>query len=93
MIILTNNHVVRDEEVVKVHFSHGSEHLADVIRRFGLIETPLLKNADGPNTVPSLSFCYGHKPSLGESVVAIGNPLANLGTTVTRGIISGSTGS
>ena len=93
MLVLTNNHVVRNEEVVKVLFSNGSEYLADVIGRSSEIDTALLKVENGPKTVPSLSFCYGQRPSLGESVVAIGNPLGKLGTTVTRGIISGVTGS
>ena len=93
MLILTNNHVVRNNKVVKVLFSNGSEYLADVIGRSTEIDTALLKVNDAPKTVPSLSFCYGQRPSLGESVVAIGNPFGTLGTTVTRGIISGLIGS
>lgn len=93
MLVLTNNHVVRNEDVVKVLFSNGSEYLADVIGRSSEIDIALVKVKDGPRTVPSLSFCYGQKPSLGESVVAIGNPLGKLGTTATRGIISGVFGS
>ena len=95
MLVLTNNHVVRNEEVVKVLFSNGSEYLADVIGRSSEIDTALLKVENGPKTVPSLSFCYGQRPTLGENVVAIGNPLGRhgIGTTVTRGIISGVIGS
>ena len=95
MLVLTNNHVVRDEEVVGVRFSNGSEYLADVIGRSGEIDTALLKVENGPKTVAPFSFCYGQRPTLGENVVAIGNPLGQygIGTTVTRGIISGVIGS
>ena len=44
MLVLTNNHVVRNEEVVKVLFSNGSEYLADVIGRSSEIDNALLIN-------------------------------------------------
>ena len=93
ILVLTNNHVVRNEDVVKILFSDGSEYFGDVIGRSGEIDIALVKVKDGPSTVPPLSFCYGQRPQLGESVIAIGNPLGELGTTVTRGIISGVIGS
>ena len=46
MLVLTNNHVVRNEDVVKVLFSNGSEHLADVIGRSSEIDIALVRVKD-----------------------------------------------
>jgi len=92
MLIMTNNHVVSTNEIVDVTFSNGSTYSGKVIGRSGNPDTALIAIESPPLGISAFAFCYGNRPQIGESLVAIGTPLG-VGTTVTRGIISGITGS
>lgn len=91
MLVMTNNHVVGNNSKVKVKFSNNLTYDGDVIGRSDEIDVALISVKDSPKSLMSLAYCYGNPPQIGESVAAIGNPLG-IGTTVTRGIISGLTG-
>ncbi len=86
--ILTNAHVVDAEGVpIRVHFRDGSVEVADVIRIDTRNDVALLKVASDR---PLVAVDLGTSADLmvGETVIAIGNPLGNE-NTVTVGIVSG----
>lgn len=92
MLVMTNHHVVGSNETVETIFADGSAYSGKVIGRSGKLDTALISIENPPPGISAFAFCYGSKPQIGESLVAIGTPLG-VGTTVTRGIISGITGS
>ncbi|MBE6597123.1 MAG: trypsin-like serine protease [Ruminococcaceae bacterium] len=85
--IVTNYHVVGDSEVIKVRLNDKREYAATYIDGDEDMDIAVLKIAETENIVQAK---IGRSASLtvGEGVVAIGNPLGELGGTVTDGIIS-----
>lgn len=84
--IITNNHVISGASSIKVTTSDGKEYDAQVIGTDSMNDIAVLKiNASGLTPVT-----YGNSDQLavGDLAVAIGNPLGELGGTVTAGIIS-----
>jgi serine protease Do len=87
-LIVTNKHVVADDEAVyKVKLSDGKEYDAKVMAKDPVLDVALIKIE--ANNLPTLKFGDSDKLKLGQSVIAIGNALAEFGNTVTRGIVSG----
>lgn len=90
--IITNNHVITDESTgkladsVKVRLTDGSEYDAKVIGHDSDSDIAVIK-IEAKNLSPAV---LGSSDSLkvGEQVIAVGNPLGELGGTVTGGIIS-----
>ena len=84
--IITNYHVIEGADGITVRLTDGSEYTATCLGGDEDYDIAVLKiNAEG------LSFAtMGSSKDLrvGEEVVAIGNPLGELGGTVTNGIIS-----
>ncbi len=84
--ILTNEHVVRDANFVKVKLATGREILGEVIstdprRDVALVKAEHTGIKGLPVRLPA--------PGIGTEVFAIGSPLdESFGTTVSRGIIS-----
>ncbi len=88
--ILTNYHVVENAQIVKVIFYDGTEVDAKVINYDSENDIALIKVTDSSIAVPATAALGdSDKLLVGESVVAIGSPLAKefLGTT-TSGIVS-----
>ena len=85
--VVTNNHVVEDEESVTVIFDDGQEYAATVVGTDDKTDLALLKieDADG-HDFTYVKFAES-EPRVGDWVVAVGNPFG-LGGTVTAGIIS-----
>ena len=85
---MTNHHVVESAFSVKVDLYDGSTRNGRVLKRDANFDVALLK-LDG-NTVgfSGLPICYTNAVKVGESVVAIGNPVS-LSNTVTQGVVSG----
>lgn len=90
--VITNNHVISDEETgelsdsVTVRLRNGEEYKAEIIGADADSDIAVLKiNATG--LTPAVS---GNSDNLavGEEVLAVGNPLGELGGTVTNGIVS-----
>ena len=84
--IVTNNHVINGAQTIKVRLSNEQEYVATLIGHDRRTDLAVLKiNAEGlqPATM-------GHSSGLlvGQTAIAIGNPLGELGGTVTSGIIS-----
>ncbi|MDO4745579.1 MAG: trypsin-like peptidase domain-containing protein [Bacillota bacterium] len=84
--ILTNNHVITGAGKITVTTSDGREHEAKLIGADSMTDVAVLK-VDANNLTPAT---YGNSDQLavGDLAVAIGNPLGELGGTVTAGIIS-----
>lgn len=84
--IVTNNHVIDGASKITVTLASGSEYTATLIGKDSKTDLAVIKI----NETSLKAATFGSSASLrvGEPVVAIGNPLGELGGTVTSGIIS-----
>ena len=84
--ILTNNHVIEGQSSIKVTTSDGQEYDATVVGTDDKTDIAVLK-IEASGLTPAV---IGDSDNLvvGETAVAVGNPLGELGGTVTDGIIS-----
>lgn len=84
--IVTNNHVIEGANKITVRLRSGTEYAGTLVGSDSATDLAVIKiNATG------LKYAvYGDSDALlvGETAVAIGNPLGELGGTVTEGIIS-----
>ncbi len=83
--VLTNNHVVRQAEVVRVKLFDGREFEARIVGRDPLTDIAVLK-IDAAGLKPA-EFADSDALEVGEWVVAIGSPFG-FSNTVTAGIVS-----
>ncbi|MGF7143888.1 serine protease Do [Anaerotaenia torta] len=84
--IVTNHHVVEGARSIAVRLSNGREYTASLVGTDAKSDLAVLKiNATG--LTPAV---LGDSSSLivGETMIAVGNPLGELGGTVTCGILS-----
>lgn len=87
--VVTNAHVVSDEEAIYTVFTNGGdEYEAEVIARDPILDIALLK-IDSKEEVAFLQFGDSSAIKLGQSVIAIGNALAEFQNSVSVGVISG----
>lgn len=84
--IITNNHVVEDAVNVKVNLFDKTELDAEVIGRDPLTDLAVIK-VKGKD-LPAAYMGNSDNLKVGTWVMAIGNPLSYLTSTVTAGIIS-----
>ena len=83
--ILTNNHVVKDASEIHVALADGREFPAKVVGTDPKTDIAVVKiKAEG---LPALTFADSGETSVGDVVLAIGNPFG-IGQTVTEGIVS-----
>ncbi len=83
--ILTNNHVVKDADEIKIKLSDGREFKGKVIGTDQKTDIAVIKiNADH---LPVLKMGDSDRLKVGQRVFAIGNPFG-LNQTVTSGIVS-----
>ena len=84
--IITNNHVIEGATSITVRLSDGTEYDAEVIGSDSQTDVAVIK-INASNLKPAV---FGDSSNLvvGQSVVAVGNPLGELGGSVTEGIIS-----
>ncbi len=85
--IITNNHVVSGASQVTVRLQDGSEHAATVIGTDSRTDIAVIK-IDATGLTPA-AIGDSDALSVGDYVMAVGNPLGNFGGSVTDGIISG----
>lgn len=83
--ILTNNHVVKDADKVKVQLTNGKEYDAKVVGADAPTDVAVIK-VDA-NNLPTLKFGDSDALQVGEWVIAIGNPFG-LTSTLTVGVVS-----
>lgn len=84
--IVTNNHVIKGSNKIQVTLKDGTVHEAKLIGADAETDIAVVK-IDASSLV---SATFGDSSTLvvGETAIAIGNPLGQLGGTVTDGIIS-----
>lgn len=84
--IITNNHVISGANTISVSLRDGTSYKATIIGADSVVDIALLKiDAKGLTTAV---FGDSSKIQVGDMSVVIGNPLGQLGGTVTDGIIS-----
>lgn len=86
--IVTNRHVVADEKAEYTVFTNdGKKYDAKVIARDSVLDLAVIK-IEGSG-FPHLSFGNSDKLEVGQTVIAIGNALAEFRNTVSVGVVSG----
>jgi S1-C subfamily serine protease len=89
-LVVTNNHVVENGAMIRVHFADGHEYPATIVGTDDLTDVALLRVASPTGEALHLTpLPYGDSSALrlGDTVLAIGNPFG-VGQTVTMGIVS-----
>ena len=87
--IVTNYHVVDGGNKIGVRLTDGTQYLAEYVDGDEFSDIAVLKIAKTEKEeFVTAVFGASEDLNVGESVVAIGNPLGTLGGTVTNGIIS-----
>lgn len=85
--IVTNNHVVKDAEEVRVTLHDDTTIEAEVIGKDEKTDLAVLKVDPKEHPLTAVTFGDSDKMRVGDWILAIGNPFG-LGGTVTAGIIS-----
>ena len=85
-VIITNKHVIKDAAVIKVMFSNKTQVPAQLIAAASLVDLAVLK-VNVPEPLPTIQLGDSDKLQVGQSVIAVGNPLG-LGTSVSVGVVS-----
>lgn len=86
--VITNQHVVNGADGVSVRFASGTRKDAKVVGEDPSTDVALLKVDAPKNALKPLTLGDSGSVTVGDPVIAIGNPL-NVGLSVTTGIISG----
>lgn len=86
-LIVTNNHVIRDADEVRVTLHDDTVLDAEIVGKDEKTDLALLKIKAGKRKLTAVSFGNSDTMRVGDWVLAIGNPFG-LGGTVTSGIIS-----
>lgn len=84
-LIITNNHVVATADEIEIALSDGRKMAAKVVGTDPDTDLALIK-VDAEN-LPAITFASSDTLSVGDVVLAIGNPFG-VGQTVTQGIVS-----
>ncbi len=85
-VIITNHHVVNGANTITVRTSDGTKYPALVLGSDSQTDIAVIKI--GGENLPFALLGNSDNISVGQEVLAVGNPLGNLGGTVTNGIIS-----
>ncbi|UXN04494.1 DegQ family serine endoprotease [Bartonella sp. HY406] len=86
-LIVTNYHVIRGADKVKVALSDGREFESKVLLKDEATDIAILKIDPHGLQFPVLALADSDKVEVGDLVLAIGNPFG-VGQTVTSGIVS-----
>lgn len=86
-IVVTNNHVIEGVSTIYVRLTNGHTYEAYLRGTDEDVDIAVLK-IEPRETLTVAKLGYSGALALGEEVIAIGNPLGELGGTVTNGIIS-----
>ena len=86
-IIVTNNHVIEGVSTIYVRLTNGHTYEAYLRGTDEENDIAVIK-IEPRETLTVAKLGYSGALALGEEVIAIGNPLGELGGTVTNGIIS-----
>ena len=86
-IIVTNNHVIRGADEIKVVLADRRQFEAKVLRADPRTDLAVLQIDPGKERLPSLRLRDSDELEVGDLVLAIGDPFG-VGQTVTMGIVS-----
>jgi len=84
--IITNDHVISGAQSITVRLSNEQEYVATLIGSDKKTDLAVLK-IDAEGLQPAV-MGYSSSLLVGQTAIAIGNPLGELGGTVTSGIVS-----
>lgn len=84
--IVTNNHVIDGANKITVRTTSGDSYAATLVGKDAKTDLAVIK-IEATDLTPAV-FGDSDSLSVGETAVAIGNPLGELGGTVTEGIVS-----
>ncbi|MBB5701764.1 Do/DeqQ family serine protease [Ochrobactrum daejeonense] len=85
-IVVTNNHVIKDADEIKVALSDGREFESKLLLRDETTDLAVLK-IEAKDRFPVLALGNSDEVEVGDLVLAVGNPFG-VGQTVTSGIVS-----
>ncbi len=85
-LIVTNNHVIKDADEVKIAFADGREFESTVLLKDESLDLAVLK-IDPPEALPTIPMGNSEALEVGDLVLAMGNPFG-VGQTTTSGIVS-----
>ena len=85
-IIVTNHHVIKGADSVKISLADGREFECEIILKDEKSDLAILKTKERQN-FPALQMGDSEAVEVGDLVLAIGNPFG-VGQTVTSGIVS-----
>ena len=90
-LVVTNRHVVADTEArYSVVFADGTVAEAEVLARDPQLDIAVLKvSVPDTESLPFLTFGNSDELKLGQTVIAIGNALAEFQNSVSVGVVSG----
>lgn len=90
-LIVTNNHVVSDESArYSVLLNDGTNYTVKVLARDSQLDVAVLKiNQPIESALTFIDFGDSSKLELGQTVIAIGNALAEFQNSVSVGVVSG----
>lgn len=84
--IATNNHVIDGASKITVRLTNGEEYEAKLVGTDPQTDVAVIKVKDAK--LQPVTYGDSDNLSVGDTAIAIGNPLGKLGGTVTNGIIS-----
>lgn len=84
--IITNNHVIDGAKSITVTLANDKSYKATLVGKDSQVDVALIKIEETGLT--PVTFGDSDNLKVGETAIAIGNPLGELGGTVTNGIIS-----
>lgn len=87
--IITNNHVIEGANNIIVRLTNGKEYSAKLIATDSKTDVAVISiTPDEGEVLTTAVIGSSNDLNLGQTVIAIGNPLGKLGGTVSNGIIS-----
>ncbi|MDZ5697601.1 DegQ family serine endoprotease [Chelativorans sp. M5D2P16] len=85
-LVVTNYHVIREADEVKVALADGREFESEILLKDERLDLAVLK-IEGADPFPAARFGDSEALEVGDLVLAIGNPFG-VGQTTTSGIVS-----
>ena len=85
--IVTNNHVISGAQQIQVTLANGTIYSAQIVGTDTTTDLAVIKLDNAPSDLKAAEFADSDSLAVGESVMAIGNPLG-YDDTATTGIIS-----
>ena len=86
-IVVTNHHVIKNAQTVRIALADKREFEADVLLRDQRSDLAVLRIKDEREKFPAVELGNSDETEVGDIVLAIGNPFG-VGQTVTQGIVS-----